>query len=142
MTKLAIIGKGNVGSALGATLSKADYQVTFGTKPGGDAAEAIARTGGKATQAPAAEAAAAADVVFLAVPGNVALEVAKGLGDLTGKVEIPERDHTVRSTRHSARHVRRDTRHDSAPSMVAELREERSRWALGCGARQHGEEPE
>jgi NADPH-dependent F420 reductase len=88
MTKIAIIGKGNVGSALAATFTRAGYEVTFGVRPESDATEAIAKTDGKAEQAPAAEAAAWGDVVVLAVPGGAALAITEGLGDLSGKVVI------------------------------------------------------
>ena len=72
--KIAIIGKGNVGGALGATLAKAGYEVRYGVREG---------------DTKPAEAAAWGDVVVLAVPGNVALDVAKGLAkELAGKIVV------------------------------------------------------
>jgi hypothetical protein len=69
--KIAIIGKGNVGGNLGARLEKSGFSVTYGTKEN------------------AAEAAKQGDVVFLAVPGSVAVEVARSLAkQLEGKVVV------------------------------------------------------
>ncbi len=87
-TKIAVIGAGNVGGNLGATLSKAGLPVKFGLKEGSDAKDLLARCK-DATTADAATAAAWGDVVFLAVPGNVALDVAKSLAkQLEGKVVV------------------------------------------------------
>jgi hypothetical protein len=86
--RIAVIGIGNVGAALGSRFVEAGYDVRFGLKPDGDASELLARLDGRASAAPAAEAAAWADVVVLAVPGKVAVEVAKGLGDLAGKIVV------------------------------------------------------
>lgn len=87
-TRIAIIGTGNVGGALGERFVKSGYPVMFGTRPGGDASGALARSGGKATAGLAPEAAAWGEVVFLAVPGGVAVEVARSLGDLSGKILV------------------------------------------------------
>lgn len=69
--KIAIIGKGNVGGNLGARLEKSGFDVTYGLKDN------------------AAEAAKKGDVVFLAVPGSVALDVARSLAkELEGKIVV------------------------------------------------------
>ena len=88
-TKIAVIGAGNVGGNLGATLSKAGLPVKFGLKDGAsDAKDLLARCK-DATTADAATAAAWGDVVFLAVPGAVAVDVAKSLAkQLEGKVVV------------------------------------------------------
>jgi predicted dinucleotide-binding enzyme len=86
--RIAIIGAGNVGGALGTRLCASGYDVTFGVRPGSDVGDLLERCGGRARTATPAEAAAAADVVFVAVPGNVAVEAARALGDLSGKVLV------------------------------------------------------
>jgi NADPH-dependent F420 reductase len=86
--KIAIIGAGNVGGALGKRFAKSGMPVTFGVKQGSDVGELLAACEGKAKSASAPEAAQGADVIFLALPGNVVVEVAKTLGDLAGKVIV------------------------------------------------------
>jgi hypothetical protein len=88
-TKIAVIGAGNVGGNLGATFSKAGLPVKFGLKEGAsDAKDLLARCK-DATTADAATAAAWGDIVFLAVPGSVALDVAKSLAkQLEGKIVV------------------------------------------------------
>jgi NADPH-dependent F420 reductase len=88
-TKVAIIGAGNVGGNLGARLSKAGLAVKFGVKPGKDLSALLARCEKDAGLAAPAEAAVWGDVVFLAVPGSVALEVARSLAkQLEGKIVV------------------------------------------------------
>lgn len=71
MTKIAVIGKGNVGGGLGATLEKAGYEVKYGGKDD------------------AAAAAAFGDIVFITVPAQAAVDVAKGLAkQLEGKIVV------------------------------------------------------
>lgn len=86
--KVAIIGSGNVGSALGSRLASAGFDVVFGVREGSDANDAVARTGGKARQAPIPDAVKQAEVVFLAVPGAAALDAAKSLGADDGKIIV------------------------------------------------------
>ncbi len=87
MTRIGIIGTGNVGGALGVRLARAGYSVIFGSRK--DVSPLVAEAGESATQASQEQAAKDADVVFLAVPGNVALEVARTLAPaLVGKVVV------------------------------------------------------
>jgi NADPH-dependent F420 reductase len=86
--RIAIIGTGNVGGALGVRMSLAGYDVTFGTRRGAALEELVGRTGGRARTAALAEAVATASVVVLAVPGAAAVEAARGLGDLSGKIVV------------------------------------------------------
>jgi predicted dinucleotide-binding enzyme len=72
-TKIAIIGAGNVGGNLGATFVKAGYEVHFGIK---DAAKKPVEG---ATYEPVEAAAKWGDVVFVAVPAQVAVDVARSL---------------------------------------------------------------
>jgi 8-hydroxy-5-deazaflavin:NADPH oxidoreductase len=87
-TRIAIIGAGNVGGGLGTRLSASGFPVKFGVKPGTDIGALLAECKGASSAAPV-EAASWAQVVFLCVPGNVAVEVVKSLGDaLDGKVVV------------------------------------------------------
>lgn len=86
--KVAIIGSGNVGGNLGARLAASGFTVRFGVRPGGDAAEAIARSGGRAEAVTIEAAVADADVVFFAVPAKAALDAVQSAGDLKGKIVV------------------------------------------------------
>ena len=84
--QIAVIGAGKVGSALGEAFAGLGHAVTFGVRDlDGDRARALASE--FALAAPA-EAAQAADLVVLAVPGRAAVEAARALGDLSGKVVL------------------------------------------------------
>ncbi len=88
-TRIAIVGAGNVGGNLGSRLSQSGFAVRFGVREGADVAALLATCGKDASSSSPAEAAAWADVVFLAVPGTVALEVARSLaGPLAGKIVV------------------------------------------------------
>ena len=88
MAKVAVIGAGNVGGNLGTRLSNSGIDVKFGVREGTDVKALLAKTKG-ATSASVEDAAKWGDIVFLAVPGNVALDVAKQLGKiLEGKVVV------------------------------------------------------
>ena len=86
--KIAVIGAGNVGGALGSGWAKAGHTIVFGVrdvnKP--DLKALCARLG--ATAAPSASAAQQGDIVVLALPWNVAENAVKSLGDLKGKIVI------------------------------------------------------
>ena len=84
--KIAVIGAGNVGSALGSGWAKAGHTIVFGVRDVNKAAlkALCARIG--ATAAPPAEAAGQGDVVVLALPWTTAENAIKVLGDLKGKI--------------------------------------------------------
>jgi NADPH-dependent F420 reductase len=87
-TRVAIIGAGNVGGGIGIRLSQTGHAVKFGVKPGSDVKALLAQCKDASATAPE-EAAAWGEVVFLAVPGNVAVDVARSLaGALAGKVVV------------------------------------------------------
>lgn len=89
MTRIAVIGSGNVGGALGTRLSSSGFEVKFGVREVDDKVKALLGKTKGATASTPEEAAAWGDVVFLAVPGSVALDVAKGLAKhLEGKVVV------------------------------------------------------
>jgi NADPH-dependent F420 reductase len=86
-TKVAVIGAGNVGGNLGTRLSNSGIAVQYGVREGTDSKALLAR--GKATAASPSEAAAWADVVFMAVPATAALDVARSLAnELAGKIVV------------------------------------------------------
>lgn len=87
---VAVIGTGDVGGALGPRLAALGYTVVYGSRtPEAERVRALVEgTRGEASAASPAGAAAAADIVILAVPAAVAVEVTKSLGDLAGKLVI------------------------------------------------------
>lgn len=87
---VAIVGTGTLAGALGPALGAQGYRVIYGSRePGRDAVKALVqRSGPGATAVSQPEAAAQAPVVVLAVPGDVEVDVAGSLGDLSGKVVI------------------------------------------------------
>lgn len=88
MTKVAIIGTGNVGGALGKALSGAGHSVTYAAQNPEHAQTAAAAVSGTAA-ASAAEAAAAAEVIVLAVPFTAAEAVSADIAAAAaGKVVI------------------------------------------------------
>jgi predicted dinucleotide-binding enzyme len=85
--KIAIIGTGNVGSALGGSFARAGHAVTFAARDTARAAEVAAAAGG--TSATVVEAAAGADVIVLAIPYAAAADVASEIAAVAaGKVVI------------------------------------------------------
>ena len=87
---IAVIGTGRVASALGPGFAEQGHTIIYGSR---DPARAevqalLEQTSGSASVAAPAEAAAQADIVVLAVPGGVALEVVESLGDLSGKIVL------------------------------------------------------
>jgi 8-hydroxy-5-deazaflavin:NADPH oxidoreductase len=85
--KIAVIGAGKVGSALGSGWAKKGHTIVFGVRDVNKDLKALcARIG--ATAAPSADAARQADVVVLALPWTTAENAAKSLGDLKGKIVI------------------------------------------------------
>lgn len=88
---VAIIGTGNVASALGPQLARIGHTVIYGTRdPARESVRAlVARTGPRGSAATQQDAATRADVVVLAVPADALEEVVtKGLGPLAGKILV------------------------------------------------------
>lgn len=82
--KIAIIGAGNVGTALAKGWARAGHAVVFGVRAGSQE-KTKATLGPNAKMADPASAAAEADVVVLATPWGASEDAAKSLGDLKGK---------------------------------------------------------
>jgi NADPH-dependent F420 reductase len=88
--KIAILGTGGVGAALGTRWTAAGHSVTFGSrKPTSEKVlELVERCGRATTAALGRQAVAGAEVVLLAVPWLAASPVLAELGDLAGRVLI------------------------------------------------------
>lgn len=86
--RIAIIGTGNVGTALATGLADKGHAVTLGTRApdGPDARTTAARTG--ASLATPAQAAAGADIVILALPWSAVTAALTDLGPLAGQTVI------------------------------------------------------
>lgn len=86
--RIAIIGTGNVGSAIARGLAGKGHDVVLGARDpaAADVAALVADTG--ATAMTPAAAAQSGDVVILALPWGVAEEAVKALGTLAGKAVI------------------------------------------------------
>ena len=86
--KIAVIGAGKVGSALGTGWAKAGHTIVFGVRDVNKAELKALCARINATAAPSANAARQGDVVVLALPWTVAENAVKTLGDLKGKIII------------------------------------------------------
>lgn len=85
--RIAIIGIGNVGLALGGALAAAGHSITFGVRdPSSEDVRRAADLGGAAHTV--ADAAAQAQVVLLAVPWAAMESAVAACGDLDGKILI------------------------------------------------------
>ena len=85
---IAIIGTGNVGQALGTSFVRAGHSVTFAAQDPGRTSQVAEIVGATAERTPAA-AAAAADIVVIAVPWGPAEGVAREIAAaVNGKVVI------------------------------------------------------
>jgi predicted dinucleotide-binding enzyme len=86
--KIAVIGTGSVGSALGRGFARGGHEVTFGVrdpeKP--EVRRLVEETGARASSV--GDAAAFAEVVVLAMPWGSAREVIQTAGGLDGKVVL------------------------------------------------------
>jgi NADPH-dependent F420 reductase len=86
--KIAVIGAGNVGGALGRAWAKAGHAIVFGARDVNKAELKTLNAQIGATAASPAEAARQGDVVVLALPWQGAEGAVKALGNLSGKVVV------------------------------------------------------
>ena len=87
-TKICVIGAGNVGGNLGTRLATSGFPVQFGVREGTDTKALLEKAKG-ASAGDVAAAASAADVVFMAVPANAAVDIARSLAkQLEGKIVV------------------------------------------------------
>jgi predicted dinucleotide-binding enzyme len=84
--RIAIIGAGNVGAALGRNWAGKGHAIRFGLRDPGAARYALLAAHG--TLLSPAEAAAGAEAVVLATPWGATEAAVKGLGDLSGKIVL------------------------------------------------------
>jgi 8-hydroxy-5-deazaflavin:NADPH oxidoreductase len=86
--RIAILGAGQVGSALGRLWHDADHDVTFAARDAARPQALAAELGERAHAAPIADAVADADVVLVAVPGPAVTDALQAAGPLDGRVMI------------------------------------------------------
>jgi 8-hydroxy-5-deazaflavin:NADPH oxidoreductase len=88
--KIAIIGTGSVGGALGRGWARCEHEVVYGSRhpEAEETRELVGDTGFGARAATPEVAVADADVVVLAVPWEVARKTVAGLGDLGDRVLV------------------------------------------------------
>ena len=87
---IAMIGTGDVGSALGKAFAAQGHTIIYGSREPDrkSVEELVAETGNGASATTQFAAASQADIVVLAVPGLLVEEVTKSLGDLSDKIII------------------------------------------------------
>ena len=85
---VAILGAGSVGGNLGERLAECGIRVRFGVRPGKDLSELLERCDGRAEALTVAEAAAGADIVFLAVGSEEAEDLVREAGGLAGRIAV------------------------------------------------------
>ena len=117
---IAIIGTGNVGAAIGSEFAEQGHTIIYGSRsPAGlKALDLAKKTGDDASTDMPLDAAQAADIVVLAVPGHAVVDVAKGLGDLSGKLVI---DVTNPLNRDAAMHFFHDSETSNGEQVQAVL---------------------
>lgn len=86
--KIAIIGTGNVGGALATQWAKAGHEINLGVQDTANFKGKELLNNPKTQVIPITEAVKKSEVILIATPAPAAVEVAKGLGDTTGKIII------------------------------------------------------
>lgn len=86
--KIAIIGTGNVGGALATKWAKAEHEIFLGVGDLKTFKGKALLSNPKTSLHSIEEAVKNAEVILIATPAPVAIEVAKSLGDTTGKIII------------------------------------------------------
>jgi len=88
--KIAIIGAGNVGGALGKAWAKAGHSIIFGVRnPGkGKTQPPLAEIGAGAIAVTVPDAAHSADLIVLATPWPAVPDAIQAMGDIRGKVLV------------------------------------------------------
>lgn len=88
--QIAIIGAGNVGSALGTGWTGKGHGIVYGVRDPGapKLREVLSACHGKARAATVAEAASSASVIVLATPWSAARDAVSAAGDLNGKTLV------------------------------------------------------
>ena len=87
---IAIIGTGNVGSALGPAFHTQGHTIVYGSRNPNrhSVQELVEQTGDNARATFPIDAVKEADIIVLAIPGTAVAEVVESLGDLSGTIII------------------------------------------------------
>jgi len=85
---IAILGTGNMGSALARLAAEAGYEVMIGSRDLAKAAQLAGTIPGRVEGSSVASAASLADLIVLAVPYSAAAEILREAGSLDGKVLV------------------------------------------------------
>ncbi|MDJ0760188.1 MAG: NAD(P)-binding domain-containing protein [Woeseiaceae bacterium] len=87
---IAVIGTGQVGSALGPEFAAQGHDIVYGSRnpDSQKVKDLVAKTPGNASATLPQDAIREADIVVLAVPGMMVEDIVRGLGDLSGKIVI------------------------------------------------------
>jgi predicted dinucleotide-binding enzyme len=85
--KIGIIGAGNIGGGLARTLSKAGYSLQIGVRDPTSVRELTDELDDTSAGIPS-QAAESCDLLFLALPSAVAVDIIPTLGDLGGKIIV------------------------------------------------------
>jgi 8-hydroxy-5-deazaflavin:NADPH oxidoreductase len=88
--RIAILGTGGVGAALGVRWGEAGHEITYGSRaPESEkVAQLVAKSGAKAAATGSQDAIKGAEAILLSVPWPVVRETLSQLGDLTGRTLI------------------------------------------------------
>ena len=86
--KIAVIGTGNIGAAYARALVQADFEVSIGHRDPAKAAALAQQLGAHVQGAGVAASVGMADVVLLALPYAVIVDVLAAAGELQGKVLV------------------------------------------------------
>lgn len=87
---IAIIGTGDVAGALGPEFARQGHEIVYGSRDPDrqSVADLVERTGDNASATGQGDSVVGADIVVMAVPGDVAADETRDLGDLSGKIII------------------------------------------------------
>lgn len=86
--KIAIVGTGNVGGALATKWANAGHHILLGVKDTNSFKGKELLSNPNTSLYPVIKAVAMADIILIATPATAAVEVAKSLGDTSGKIII------------------------------------------------------
>jgi hypothetical protein len=97
--RIAVIGTGDVAAALGPEFAALGHTIVYGSRDPArqEVTDLVARTGNGASAAAQRDAVRNAEIVVLAVPGNVAEQVTRALGDLSGKIILDPTNRVART---------------------------------------------